>query len=83
MDDKTDKTKIFKIHFFQEMDDRAMQLRSRMRVDGAISSYDGGTARYAAGTGHNVALGQAGNTYGRGMDHRIDLFIFSTLGKTN
>jgi hypothetical protein len=46
--------------FLQEMDDRAMQLRSRMRVDGAISSYDSGTARYATGTGHNVALGQAG-----------------------
>ena len=47
------------------MDDRAMQMRSRMRVDGAISSYDGGASRYG---GHPVALGQAGrsrsNPYG-------------------
>ena len=47
------------------MDDRAMQMRSRMRVDGAISSYDGGATRYG---GHPVALGQAGrsrsNPYG-------------------
>ena len=42
-----------------------MQMRSRMRVDGAISSYDGGASRYG---GHPVALGQAGrsrsNPYG-------------------
>ena len=40
-------------------------MRSRMRVDGAISSYDGGASRYGA---HPVGLGQAGrsrsNPYG-------------------
>lgn len=47
-----------------------MAMRSRMRVDGAISSYDGGTTtgRYASGGSHGVALGQAGrsrsNPYG-------------------
>jgi hypothetical protein len=51
----------------QDMDDRAMQMRSRMRVDGAISSYDGGVTSGRYG-GHAVGLGQAGrsrsNPYG-------------------
>ena len=41
-----------------------MHMRSRMRVDGAISSYDGGTTtgRYGSGGGHGIALGQAGRS---------------------
>lgn len=37
-----------------------MQMRSRMRVDGGISSYDGGTSRYGTPPQHGMALGQTG-----------------------
>ena len=51
------------------MDDRAIAMRSRMRVEGAtISSYDGGTTAGRYGGSHGVALGQSGrsrsNPYG-------------------